>query len=74
VLGGVLLVSALYFAVADFLYVGRLAAYVAILELPYEPRPVRFTPPGLPSSGVDRDELILSDVPLRWDPAHEPGL
>src|SRR5208282_5477206 len=34
---GVLLVTLLYFGVADFLYIGRLAAYVAILELPTLP-------------------------------------
>src|SRR5207248_4611522 len=37
VVGGVLLVTLLYFAVVDFLYVGRLGAYVAILELPDAP-------------------------------------
>ena len=37
VLGGVLLVSLLYFAVVDFLYGGRLAAYVAIAEFPPAP-------------------------------------
>jgi len=77
VLGGVLLVSALYFAVADFLYAGRLAAYVAILELPYDPAAAKIVPPALPRpqapAGVDRDELILSDVPLVWKPAPESG-
>ena len=72
VIGGVLLVTLLYFATADFLYAGRLAAYVAILELPdvpssplvvapNQPSPVRFDSPAC----VDPDELILSDVPVR---------
>jgi len=63
VFGGVLLVTLLYFAVADFLHLGRLAAFVAILELPNAPvAPVR-PPAGSPSNdAVDPTELILSDV------------
>jgi hypothetical protein len=73
VFGGVLMVALLYFAVADFLYMGRLAAYVAIVENPDRPslqelvprsedgRPPRASP-GL-ERGVDPEELILSDVP-----------
>ena len=70
---GVLLVTLLYFGVADFLYIGRLAAYVAILELPTLPVVVLVRPvaPGgsqhtaivQPSAAIDRDELILSDLP-----------
>lgn len=75
VLGGVLLVTLLYFAVADFLYIGRLAAYVAIVELPDAPVRAQTAPPLLPdrrdyqnptpqsSPAVDASELILSDVP-----------
>jgi hypothetical protein len=69
VLGGVLLITLLYFAAADFLYVGRLAAYVAILELPetsaiVQPAPTKT--PTLDQSGVvDQGELILSDVPAQ---------
>jgi hypothetical protein len=72
VLGGVLCVTLLYFAVADFLYMGRLAAYVAILELPETPMTIQpaapllpMSTPGVrePSSSVDRDELILGDLP-----------
>lgn len=72
VLAGVLLITLLYFAVADFLYVGRLAAYVAIVELPEAtpaplppllslPRPPTTVSPAL-ATGIDKDELILSDV------------
>jgi hypothetical protein len=70
VLGGVLLVALLYFAIADFLYVGRLAAYVAILELP-ETISATESSDGIPPSAlniqpralVDQNELILSDIP-----------
>ncbi|MGO9649105.1 MAG: hypothetical protein ACLPOO_13730 [Terriglobales bacterium] len=62
VLAGLIVITLLYFAAADFLYIGRLAAYVAILELP-EPG---FQPSALniqPSGSIDPSELILSDVP-----------
>ena len=66
VLGGVLLVALFYFAAADFLKVGRLAAYMAIVELPEMPvasAPIPLPPLGpQPGAGVDLDELILSDV------------
>ncbi len=75
VLGGVLVVTLLYFAVADFLYVGRLAAYVAMVEMPDSQVSTEPAPPALPlagarlddnihsSSAVDASELILSDIP-----------
>jgi hypothetical protein len=62
VLGALLVITLLYFAVADFLYMGRMAAYVAILELPEastQPSAVSFQPRG----GIDPYELILSDLP-----------
>ncbi len=72
---GMISVSLVYFAVADFLYIGRMAAYAAVVEMPNWP--VReATPAGssLPPSHspavepasiecIDPDELILSDVP-----------
>lgn len=64
----ILLVTLVYFAMADFLYAGRLAAYVAILEMP--PMPViepaaPVAQPRLPiSNRIDPDELILSDLPV----------
>lgn len=72
-LAAILLVTLLYFGVADFLYIGRLAAYVAILELPDLPvaEAAQLTAIG-PGRGplvdntpqaIDRDELILSDLP-----------
>jgi len=69
---GVLIVTLFYFAVADFLYMGRLAAYVAIVEGPEAIPVVEAAPPpvGSPSpitmqadERVDPAELILSDVP-----------
>lgn len=75
VLGGVLLVTLFYFGVADFLYVGRLAAFVYIAEepdvlsiaeaIPPKPKDRPALRPGTPpESRVDPGELILSDIPL----------
>jgi len=68
VLGGVILTTLLYLAVADYLYIGRLAAYVAILELPQMPVVTdgsvpTFAPVASHSNAVDQTELILSDSP-----------
>jgi hypothetical protein len=69
VLGGVLLVTLLYFALADYLYVGRLAGYLAIIESPQIPVLEVTSPSPAPPIGpppetrVDPDELILSDLP-----------
>jgi hypothetical protein len=75
ILGGVLLVTLIYFAIADFLHIGRLAAYLAIVEMPNAPASAEVAPPQLPHGGahldpevqsspaVDASELILSDVP-----------
>ncbi len=75
VLGGVLVVTLLYFAITDFLYIGRLAAYVAIAEMPDVPVSAEAAPPPLLRGGTHRDptaesspavdatELILSDIP-----------
>jgi len=72
VIGGVLMVSLVYFFVVDFLYIGRLAAYVYIIKGP-EPEEIQIVPllppvsePPAPideAASVDREELILSDVP-----------
>ena len=66
VLGGMLLITLLYFAAADFLYAGRMAAYVAMILPPKqgmpESQPTVLGPDG-PSS-VDRSEVILSDVQI----------
>lgn len=62
VFGGVLLVSLLYFAVADFIYMGRLAAYVFLMEFPQEDVPLLAGIPLIET--VDQNEPILSDLPL----------
>jgi len=75
VLGGVILVTLIYLAIADYLYIGRLAAYVAILELPQTTVVTSGLAPAFPSgaehitagiqasNAVDQDELILGDSP-----------
>ena len=63
VFGGVVLVTLLYFAAVDFLYVGRLAAYVFLLEQPELPRRAL-----LPS-----DDDILSDIPGLVPPLEAAG-
>lgn len=60
-------ITLVYFALADWLYVARLAGYVCIVEMTDEmfaplPPPIPVAPmPG--QTTIDRDELILSDVP-----------
>jgi hypothetical protein len=60
-----------YSLLFDFLYVGRLAAYLAISDLP-DPAPLQALvsyptegnpPPDSTRSPIDPDELILSDIP-----------
>jgi len=62
---GMLVVTLAYFVIADWLYTARLAGYLCIVEMPKE-LPV-VLPPLLvtpaPRTTIDRDELILSDVP-----------
>jgi hypothetical protein len=65
VLGGVLLVGLLYFAMVDFLYMGRLAAYVYMLADPQEEPLAEAAGGDIPpiQTRVDPGELILSDLP-----------
>lgn len=61
-------VTVAYFAVADWLYIARLAGYVCIAETPQallSPLPPAPLPlPGPPvQTTIDRDEPILSDLP-----------
>lgn len=72
VLGGVLFVSLAYFAVADLLYVGRLAAYTCLVG-EAEIQPAVITPPESrqspsyqASDRIDPSESILSDLSPRW--------
>ena len=69
VLTAVGLVTLMYFAVADWLYIARLSGYVCIAEMPDSPLAVPPSPPmtSLGASNgldgvIDRDESILSDV------------
>jgi hypothetical protein len=61
-----------YFAVADWLYMARLAGYICIAEMPdalvvassVARPPTLISGPATPiESSNDRDELILSDLP-----------
>lgn len=63
---GVIAVTLAYLAVADWLYTARLAGYVCIAELPDAllTPPPQFQSPVVPAATIDRDELILSDVPI----------
>jgi hypothetical protein len=63
VFGGVLLVALLYFAAVDFLYVGRLATYVFVLEQPAPEPPTLFR----------SDDEILSDIPGLVPPLEAAG-
>jgi hypothetical protein len=67
ILLGVVVLTLAYLALADWLYMARLAGYVCIAQAPeawLTPPPVRFPPPAPPrvETTIDRDELILSDV------------
>ncbi len=72
VIASVVLVTLAYFAVADWLYMTRLAGYVCISvmpdalapdEPPAPPPGQQFAPGAPPEPTIDRDEPILSDVP-----------
>jgi len=67
VLAAVVLVTVAYFAVADWLYIARLAGYVCIVEMPEEllapVAPAPLPAPPTPRTTIDHDEPILSDVP-----------
>ena len=69
---GIMFVTVAYFAVADWLYMARLAGYVCIAETPEALlAPLPSAPPPLPppvsgppvQTTIDRDEPILSDMP-----------
>jgi hypothetical protein len=63
ILGGVILTALAYFAIVDYLYVGRMAAYVFLAESPEIATADVLPQPSLPA-GFDSSELILSDIPL----------
>ena len=63
---GIIIVTLVYSAFADWLYMARLSGYVFIAETPESllmpPSPVPPVSPPIETT-IDRDELILSDVP-----------
>jgi hypothetical protein len=67
VLVSIVVLAVAYFAVADWLYIVRLAGYVCIAEMPeallapIAPARLPALPP--PHTTIDRDEPILSDLP-----------
>jgi len=69
VLLSILLLALIYCALADWLYMARLAGYVCIAEMPealLAPPPTPVPPPTAApevATTIDRDELILSDAP-----------
>jgi hypothetical protein len=72
IVAGMILVTLVYFALADWLYMARLAGYVCIAETPLAllaplpPAPLPRTPPvhtTIDQTTIDRDEPILSDIP-----------
>ena len=66
-----LLVTLIYFALADWIYMARLAGYVCIAEIPeallapLPPLPQPMLPAAAPpvQTSIDHDEPILSDLP-----------
>jgi len=70
---GVILVTLAYLAVADWLYMARLAGYVCIAEMPEQTVESAALPvppdagqnviSSAPDQTIDRDEVILSDLP-----------
>ena len=63
---GVVLVTLAYLVVADWLYTARLAGFVCIAEIhdALLAPPPRLPAPTIPAATIDRDELIMSDVPI----------
>lgn len=66
------LFTLIYFVIADWIHIARLAGYVCIAEMPEIPEPIQSRRPmsgpemSVPTpadAAVDRDELILSDLP-----------
>jgi hypothetical protein len=70
----VILGTLAYFAVVDWLYMARLAGYISIAEMPENwassaslsapPPPGERFAPGPLQTTIDRDESILSDIPI----------
>lgn len=68
VLLAIVLMTLAYFALSDWIYTARLAGYVVIVEMPealWVPAlpPMPSQPPPDVRTSIDKDELILSDLP-----------
>jgi hypothetical protein len=63
IIAAVVLVTLAYFAIVDWLYIARLAGYVCIAEMPEAPAASAQLPAPPPQTSIDRNELILSDLP-----------
>jgi hypothetical protein len=70
VIAGIILVALVYFAMADWLYMARLAGYVCIAEMPPVLAAMSSLPPAAfrgniaqVETSIDRSEPILSDLP-----------
>lgn len=62
------LVTLVYFAVADWIYIARLGGYICLAEMPEvrstTPAPIPDPPPPVPiRTAIDQDEPVLSDLP-----------
>jgi hypothetical protein len=64
----VLLVTLSYFVIVDWLYISRLAGYICIVDMPETLSapllPIAPLTPRTIQTSIDRNELILSDIPL----------
>lgn len=66
VIAAIVLITLAYFAVADWLYIARLAGYIYIAEMPDAPPVTQtITTPQSPQleTSIDHNERILSDLP-----------
>lgn len=63
VIAVVILMTFVYFVIADWLYMARLAGYICIAEMPDALTSSERLPAIQPQTSVDRDEPILSDIP-----------
>src|SRR6202050_1847655 len=63
IIAAVALVTLVYFAIVDWLYIARLAGYVCIAEMPKALAASAPLPAPPPQPSIDHDEPILSDLP-----------
>lgn len=61
----IVLITLAYFALVDWLSIARLAGYICITEMPDALTSPTAAPVPPPSDQIDRDELILGDIPAQ---------